>query len=514
MTETPQSSIAIGEPNRTQPIGLLVTAISTVRSLIFPMVAGGFALRDELSGIWLFVVPVVGVIVLSFGFSYIAWRRRTFTVGEEDIRVESGVISRSAASVPYERIQDVSLEQKLLPRIFGLVEVKFETGAGGAEEMKLAYLTEDQGEHLRALVREQRADSAAAKIAEDGDEAAAPIAAEEPAETLFAMGPGRLITNGIFQFSLAIFAVLFGLASQFDNFLPFDIWDSDFWTESFSGQAEQFEGLSRDAQLFSGIAALGTLIMLGFVTGIAQVFAREWGFLLEKTARGFRRRRGMFTKTDVVMPTHRVQAVKLGTRWLRYRFGWHDLKFVSLASDFGGSSHVVAPFAQRREIDPIMRAAGFEPPQPDLEWNRASKIARMDGIIFEWLFFGLVAAIVGYFASIIWTAIPIGLGLLSTFTSLYSWTFHRHALSGAEIYSTEGMLSPATQIASQVKLHSVEVSQGPIAQFRGYATLHLGLAGGSFSITDIPVERAFALRRQIAASIAETDFSEINQAPA
>ena len=76
------------------------------------------------------------------------------------------------------------------------------------------------------------------------------------------------------------------------------------------------------------------------------------------------------------------------------------------------------------------------------------------------------------------------------------------------------MLSPATQIASQVKLHSVEVSQGPIAQVRGYATLHLGLAGGSFSITDIPVERAFALRRQIAASIAETDFSEINQAPA
>ena len=504
-------AIQLGEPNRTQPLGLIVNAIGGLRQLVFPIAAGSFALFNRGSSALIVAGAALLLVLITLGFSYIAWRRRTFTVGEEDIRVESGIISRSAASVPYERIQDVSLEQKLLPRIFGLVEVKFETGAGGAEELKLAYLTAQQGEYLRGVVREQRAEGAAAKVTAEGEETPAPLE-EEPGETLFAMGPARLITNGMFQFSLAVFAVLFGLLSQFDNFLPFDIWDSDFWTESFSGQAQQFEGLSLAAQIVSGFTALGTLILLGFATGIAQVFAREWGFVLEKTARGFRRRRGLFTKTDVVMPTHRVQAVKIGTRWLRYRFGWHALKFVSLASDFAGSSHVVAPFAKRREIDPIIRAAGFAPPEADFDWHRASRKSRFDAALIDALIFGVIAIVVAYFAPTGFALIPIALGVLSVLAELYSWTFKRHAVDDGYIFATEGLLSPATQIASKVKLHSVEVSQGPIAQYRGYATLHLGLAGGSFSISGIPLERAFELRTQIAARIAETDFSVINKA--
>jgi len=257
----------VSEPMRTQPIGLIVNALGIVRQMIFPLIAGVVALRDEFSGFWLIAIPAGAVIAVALGIAYLSWLRRTYTIGDEDIRVESGIISRTAASVPYERIQDVSLEQELLPRLFGLVSVKFETGAGGAEELKLAFLTAEQGDELRDLIRERREDSAASIAVGEGAEEAV-IVPEQPAETLFAMGPGRLFTFGLFEFSLAVFAVLFGLASQFDNFLPF------------------------------------------------------------------------------------VQAVTLGTRWLRYRFGWHTLKFVSLASDFAGSSHVVAPFAKRAEIDP------------------------------------------------------------------------------------------------------------------------------------------------------------------
>ena len=78
---------------------------------------------------------------MSFGFAWLGWRRLTYLTSAEDIRVEHGLLSRSARSVPYERIQDVSIEQKWLPRLLGLAEVKFETGAGGKEEISLAYLS-------------------------------------------------------------------------------------------------------------------------------------------------------------------------------------------------------------------------------------------------------------------------------------------------------------------------------------------------------------------------------------
>jgi putative membrane protein len=60
-----------------------------------------------------------------------------------------------------------------------------------------------------------------------------------------------------------------------------------------------------------------------------------------------------------------------------------------------------------------------------------------------------------------------------------------------------------------VKLQSVEIAQGPIARWRGYATLNFGLAGGTLKIPGLPVEEARALRREIVARIAEVDFSEL-----
>ena len=50
---------------------------------------------------------------------------------------------------------------------------------------------------------------------------------------------------------------------------------------------------------------------------------RDYGFRLEETPKGLRRRRGLLTRTDTVMPIHRVQALKVTTRIFRRRFGWH-----------------------------------------------------------------------------------------------------------------------------------------------------------------------------------------------
>ncbi len=59
------------------------------------------------------------------------------------------------------------MEAKPLPRLFGLVSVKFETGAGGGEDLSLDYLTKAEGERLRQLVRERRDDEAAVVAAAD-----------------------------------------------------------------------------------------------------------------------------------------------------------------------------------------------------------------------------------------------------------------------------------------------------------------------------------------------------------
>lgn len=494
---------------RTEPTGLLLRAIGGLRQLVPAIVAMVLVLRDE--GPWLLAaVPLAFVLLGASVFvAWLQWHRLTYRVGTEDIRVESGVLSRAARSVPYERIQDVSLEQGPLARVFGLVEVRFETGAGGKDELKLAFLKEAEGERLREVVRERKDGAVATNEAEPG-------ASEPSAEVLFAMAPRRLVTFGLFEFSLAVVAVVAGALQQFDFLLPFDPWDFDEWQERLAGPGAWLSGLGRTAQIVGGIIAAGSLLLVGFATGLVRTFLRDWGFTLERTAKGFRRRRGLLTRTDVVMPAHRVQALVFGTGILRRRFGWHGLKFVSLAQDAGASSHDVAPFARWHELDPIARAAGFAMPTEDLDWHRAGARYRIDSALLAGLIAGgialavLVALSATGAASPLLALIPLAIALPLAAWQWFLWRFERHTLDDAQVYARHGWLAPCTDVASRIKLHSAEIAQGPIARRRGYATLHLGLAGGKLAIEGIPLARARELRTAILRSIAAQDFSRIN----
>jgi putative membrane protein len=219
------------------------------------------------------------------------------------------------------------------------------------------------------------------------------------------------------------------------------------------------------------------------------------------------------------MPIHRVQGVKIGTRLIRYRFGWHSLRFVSLAQDSGASSHVVAPFAKLHEIAPIAEAAGFRLPDERADWRRASEKYLFDSAVRDALMFLVPAVIAGFASSIYspeWTMLVIGalfvLAGIAAGLNVLAWRYQRHALDASQIVSARGVLSPRSQIAKRLKLHSVEISQGPIARWRGYATLHLGQAGGTFAVPGVPLERAREVRRKVMETIAATDFSQLETA--
>lgn len=501
----------MSEPQRTAPLSVALGAIGSIRSAIFPAIAIGFSGIGSSSGNRFWIALAVGLVSFLIGtaFSYVSWRRLTYTIGETDIRVESGLLSRSARSVPFERIQDVSLEAKLLPRLFGLVAVKFETGAGGGEDMSVQYLTNGEGERLRQLVRERRDEEQAAPIANADPEAPVAAPASE-GEVLFAMGPGRLLRFGLFEFSLAVFAVLFGALQYFDNVV--DIWNVDLWYRWLKEQGNTVATLGPYVQAAGAIAGVIVLVVVGMMSGIVRTFLRDWGFTLTRSPRGFRRQRGLLTRTDVVMPVHRVQGLVIGTGLIRYRFGWHALSFVSLAQDDAGGSHVVAPFAKMDEIAPIVAAAGFRLPGETTRWQRASKRHRTDKTVLDALIFGLAAIPVAIFAPPGLALIPIGLAVVAVAANLYAWEFRRFALGEAQIFSTSGLLSPTSQIATRLKLHSVEIAQGPLARRRGYATVHLGLAGGTFAIAGVPIEAARDLRARVLETIAATDYSRLDQA--
>jgi putative membrane protein len=488
------------EGERTHVLGLFVSFITGLPQLFFPIVAAIFGTGSR-NNPGLIPIVIIGVMFLSLFFRWIAWLRFRFHLDEDDIRIERGILNRTVRSIPYDRIQDVSIEQKPLARLFDLGEVKFETGGGEGEDAKLSFVSMDRAEALRETIRARKADGGVVVVEEEAD--------ERP--PVFAMDNRRLVTLGLYSFSLVIFAVLGGLAQQFDFLLPYDVWDFKHWIGMAEERGVSVDRIAVGAGMAGAIFALLALIAIGFASGIIRTFLREYGFRLDRTERGFRRRRGLLTKTDVVMPVNRVQAAGIVTGPIRKRRGWYALKFVSLAQDSKEEADMmVAPLARLDEIWPIMAEAKLVPPGDELEFAGARGGPWLD----QWLIalgFLAVGALSLWFALdlVAWWLAFIGLALGLTFW--LDWKHHSHAEDPAQLFARHGWWRQRLDIARQVNVQSVTISQGPLTRRRGLATLHFGIAGGSLDVVAVPLEQARQIRDAVMAIVAPVDFSELNR---
>ena len=497
-------------PERLHPLFLLTGLGGALRGIAGGYVAIGYLAvsgRRETAifgGLALLAFVTIGV--------FLYWTRFEFRVCPSDIRIDSGIISRRHRSIPFDRIQDVDITQGLFARLLGLAAVKFETGGGAAgpnaEEAVIQAITLRRAHEIRDLVRARRGTVAAM---------GAESAAERP---VYAMNLRRLLLAGTFNFSLAVFAGLFGLTQTAGDLLGFDPLNRRFWTGIAQGSQPIAQFL---LQHRAGAAIAGTLLLLvvGAATGIVRTVVRDFGFRLDRTQVGLRRRRGLLTRTDVTLPARRAQAVIVATGPVRDRFGWRQLKLQSLARDEGGSGdHVLAPLATDEEVGRVLAELDWRPLEAPVEWQRISP-AYVYGLVIALspiVLFAVLLAIASAIAS------PFAMGApddtiadavrASRFTAAgmfavtsvgialrwLAWRRSAYALDGERLLVRSGWWRRRLTILPKAKIQSIDLTENLVTRLFGTSALQLGVAGGGMGghlIPAIPSPTARALRDQL-----------------
>ncbi len=479
---------AVGSAERLHPLYLVTGLGGSLRRLGGAYAAAGYFAA---TGSWrtgLLIALAGGAVILVTTFLH--WRRFEFRVGASEIRIDSGIFSRTHRSIPFDRVQDVDISQGPLSRLLGLARVRFETGgSAGAKEDDgaLEAVALARAEALREQIRARRGP--------------APAPAEDEVEPapIFAMDLRRLLTAGLFNFSLALLAALAGVARTLGDVAGIDPFARRFWREALDA-GSPIADLLLAHRIAAIIAGTIVLVVIGLATGVVRTVLRDYRFRLDRTETGLRRRRGLVTLTDVTMPLKRVQAAIIGSGPLRDRFGWRDLRLQSLGGDGKRrGDHQVAPLAHDDEVATILAQLDWRPVALDLAWQRVSAA--------YFAAFALAVSLLLIPAALQFFLIPwlgaAGFAAVAAIVALrwLAWRRYRYALDGDRLLVRSGWWRRRLVMLPLAHIQSIDLTENFISRRFGTASLAIGVAsGGGYAghgIAALPRETARSLRSEL-----------------
>jgi putative membrane protein len=461
------------QPRRLHPATLLVRFVKIVPQMLGGGVAYGLATAREAPGRLLAIVLAAAGI--GVGLALLGWWRFRYTVGEDEIVIESGILRRQRRVIPYGRVQDVAIERRLLARLFGTARARIETGGSASDEGDLDMIALEDAQALRDRLRrvpvvqggereaaESMTGEALAKAGGGG-----PLAlVEEP--TLFALTFSRLLYSGLFNFSLLFLAAIFAVLQNLDQWGLFDL--SALLTPKRTEEAAGYFNLSFTLILVPIVVALGLL------SGVLRTVSKEFGFRLTRAPAGLRRRRGLLTLSEVVIPLRRTQVAVIESGAVRRRLGWHALAFETLGADRKeGGVQVAAPFARMDEILPILAEAGFPAPPPADAFVRPPARAL-------WRLVAAYAPVAVICAAVALTLEPwavVGVAAMAALSlrGLLAWRAQGHAIDGEALYVARGAFTRRVSIIPFERTQAIRVSRGPLQRRLALSTLLVDTAG-------------------------------------
>lgn len=486
------ADMAVGEPERLHPFYLVTGLGGWLRQMIGAYAAIGYF---AVTGSWRTAALLLAVMTVAMiGGMFMHWRRFEYRVGADEIRIDSGIVSRTHRSIPFDRIQDVDISQGPIGRLIGLARVEFETGgsAGGKDDDgALAGIALARAEALRDQVR--------ARSAPGGMVAAIDADASSETPAVFAMDFRRVLLAGVFHFSLAVIVGLFGIIQTIGDVAGFDFFTRRFWRQALDA-GSPIADLIPGYQLVAALAGAVLVIALGITAGVTRTVVRDFRFRLDRTSTGLRRRRGLLTLTDVTLPIRRIQAAIIGSGPVRDHLGWSELKLQSLASDEGTKGdHVVAPLARSEEIATIFSKLEWRLLDPSVPWSEISPA-------YAWGFTATVALLLIplFIQSLVmpWIGLSglVFIAVLIT-TRWLCWRRFRYALDAERLLIRSGWWRRRLIILPLTSVQSADVTENIFSRRFGVAAVTFGVASGrGYSSHRIPAvnrEIAHTLRRQV-----------------
>ena len=367
----------------------------------------------------------VAVLVLVAGLAgLVTWYFTKFVIDDEELRIETGAITKKSQQVSFERVQSVDLIQPLVARLLGLAELRIEVG-GGDSHVRLRYLRRQHAASLRDyLLARAHGEKASPRLASTADQFTDDSRTDE---VLVRINPPRILAG--FVLSPGAFVPVVVVVAAVIIGLRFDIL----------------------TYMLPGVIP----VALSVGTMVSQRVIGQFNFTLARAAKGLRITRGLTNLTSQSVPADRIQGLRISQPLFWRRVGWFKVDVDVLG--YGGSpSRNSGDNNERSATGLLLPVATAE--EVEIALRHTMPGLSLDGIELH--------------------RIPSRARWLDPINA----SFVRYGFNDDVIEQRYGALQRVRELVPHAKTQSVRVERGPIQKLLRLATVHVHTTSGPVNL--------------------------------
>jgi putative membrane protein len=436
-----------------------------------------------------------------------------------ELIIRSGIIFRNERHVPYARIQNLHAVQNVVHRLFGVIEVRVETGASREPEATISALHTAAFEEMRRRVFEGRMSTHVS--AEAADRSVAPAARTVDTRTLLHLPLSELLLFGFLENrGLVLLGALYGVLWELG--LLDLAWDRMF--DESSSRRAGFRALAASMARGEGLAAWQIVVALAGFAGfliVVRIVSMCWavirlhGFRLTRGDEEIHSEFGLFTRVAGAIPLRRIQTIAIHEGPLH-----RLMQRVSLKAETAGGRTTggdagsrerewLAPLVRIARLPDLVREVMPEAEPAAVVWQpvhpRAFRRAMKPYLFWTVAGAALAAGPFGWWAiGLLAAGIPWALFAARRHVDHLQW-----AATDDVVMFRSGWIWRTTTIARVAKIQAVTLYESPFDRRSVMARLRIDTAGAGSDRVDIPfLARATArdLHGRLASQAAETAF--------
>ena len=441
------------------------------------------------------LVLLIPLVALVAAYEYLYWQNYEFYFEGDDLKIESGVITKTSLDIPVRRIQDIDTTQSVLPRLFGLVQVDVQTAGGDASSSSLRYLEKPQAEQVKQRLRELQ------DRRERSDERSEPA---KPPETFYDIG------NALLTYSLV-------------RSVPAAVGTGILVAVVGVGVAAYLASTPLQMVGFAALAIGGALLLsaLVFATGFVGAYLQYYDFRVERRNDVYEYERGLVSKQGGSIPKEKIQHVEITENFLMRYLGYATLKVETAgytqATETGATSTtVLMPFERAETVYQRARKLGeFEADRIDGDGlNDIGPIAKRRYVrrYFILSTVGLLACsgllFVGFHPGVL--VVPLLGMVLAPRAGRLQWEHIGFRRGTHNLLVSRGFWVKKTYLVPHFRIQNLMVSQSLFQRRWGVATVTVDTAGNRAvnpKIPDVAHDEANQLRANLFEAFNESIYA-------